>query len=203
MAAVNNGGWERGEQITYWPRRLIIEEKMSKPETMMRAELGLIANRENSWFAVIITRCNFSKMHFPSKHHGREKWSKKTDREVVVAEWHSSSLLLLPAWSVNQSLASFFAFPAFCWGQLRAVQKEGGGIHHLFIRPKPRLLNAVWDRAEDNPISQLRFNPATFPWFHYFWTERCRKEVKKTTQDAGTKTVAAHCRTWYIWDRWR
>lgn len=35
---------------------------------------------------------------------------KKSDRKLLEAEWHLSSLLLLPAWSVNQSLAFFFFF---------------------------------------------------------------------------------------------
>lgn len=32
---------------------------------------------------------------------------KKSDRKLLEAEWHLSSLLLLPAWSVNQSLVFF------------------------------------------------------------------------------------------------
>lgn len=34
---------------------------------------------------------------------------KKSDRKLLEAEWHLSSLLLLPAWSVNQS--RFFSVP--------------------------------------------------------------------------------------------
>lgn len=34
----------------------------------------------------------------------------KSDRKLLEAEWHLSSLLLLPAWSVNQSLAFFLSF---------------------------------------------------------------------------------------------
>lgn len=218
MAAVNNVGEGRGEQITFWPSRLISEERMSKPETKMRNEIGLIANQKILWFpasdnysSVISLSCMF----LPSIMQGKKEMQKDRQRgsesftSVAVSRGSRVAFILPSAFtglvSKSQSLF-FFAFPAFCWGQLQAVQTFGGGIHHLFIRPKPQPLNAAWDGAKDNPISQLRFNPVTFLWFCYFRTEKCRELQKgafRKNKDAEMKTVTAYCLSQYIWDRYR
>lgn len=45
----------------------------------------------------------------------------KSDRKLLEAEWHLSFLLLLPAWSVNQSLAFFLCLS---WLLLRSAPKS-------------------------------------------------------------------------------
>ena len=122
----------------------------------------------------------FCKLRVPSKHRGGEEETDRAGaRELLYIcgcqPWELSGIhpplsspfssLVSKSRSLSPSLLP--SLPSAEVSSERS-RREGGGIHHLFIRPEPRLLNAAWDSAKDNPISQLRFSPATFLWFGYF-----------------------------------
>lgn len=119
MAAVNNVGEGRGEQITFWPSRLISEERMSKPETKMRNEIGLIANQKILWFpasdnysSVISLSCMF----LPSIMQGKKEMQKDRQRgsesftSVAVSRGSRVAFILPSAFTglVSKSQSLFF-----------------------------------------------------------------------------------------------
>lgn len=80
---------------------------------------------------------------------------------------------------VSKSQAFFFLpFPASAEvSSERSRRKEEASITFLYVRSLGRLMQPEIEQ-KDNPISQLRFNPVTFPWFRYFRTEKCRELQK-------------------------
>lgn len=129
---------------------------------------------------MIISPCNFSKLRAPSRHHdyNKKKRSKQKRSEStalhlwlsVGAEWHSSSPLLSPAWSVNHRVSFLPFLPSAEVSYEQSRRKEEASITPLYVQSFCRLMqpeieqktiqSASWDsmqpRSRDSAIFRLK-----------------------------------------------